>query len=127
MTFEEALNMIFTSQEHITYFSIMLLLTSIPLVMLVYGGLNLLLNIKSKNRAFGYTAFSLWILGLILAIAGGAGAAENFSEEASVRENMFLAPSNHDTLFLQVNDDKNLYRKISRKRGLIRIRKKILL
>ncbi len=101
-------NMFFENQEQevLASFAIFLFI-GIPLIMLVYGGVKLLLGIKTKNRLIGIGAGVLWLAGLLLVIVLGNQIAGLFSEKATSKHSFQLDQPNCDTLFLKVSGNRD--------------------
>ena len=103
----DGFNMLFenTQQEMLATMAICLFI-GIPLIMLVYGGIKLLLGIRTKNRYVGIGAGVLWLVGLVLALILGNQVAASFSEEATSKNTFALIQPKSDTLFLKVKGAK---------------------
>lgn len=101
-----------------------LLFIGVPLVMLVYGGIKLLLGIKTKNRYVGMGAGILWLCGLLLAIILGNQIAGSFAEVESSKYTFPLSPIKSDTLFLKVQGDADFGYEHKRWKNHARIRVK---
>lgn len=96
-------NMLFETHQQEWLASIAILLfAGIPLIMLVYGGIKLLLGIKTKNRYVGMGAGILWLCGLILAIILGNKVAGQFAEIETSKYTFPVTPTKCDTLYLKV-------------------------
>jgi phage shock protein PspC (stress-responsive transcriptional regulator) len=94
-------DMIFTSPIMYTLGLIGLALVSIiPLIGLLYGGLKLLFPIPRTNRAVGLTALSLWVIGVIILIISATTTASQFSSSQQLSETITLDPLAGDTLIL---------------------------
>src|ERR1035437_559008 len=83
------------------------LFLGIPLIMLVYGGVKMLLGIRAKNRIVNFTAGILWLIGLALVITMGIQVADQFSEQASNKQEFAMTKTKCDTLFLRMKEVKD--------------------
>jgi len=103
-------NMFFESQEQevLASFAIFLFI-GIPLIMLVYGGVKLLIGIKTKNKFVGMGAGILWLVGLLLVIILGNQVSGLFAEEATSKNIFTIAQPKCDTLFLKVKGGADNY------------------
>lgn len=106
----DCFNMFFESQEQevLAGFAIFLFI-GVPLIMLVYGGVKLLLGIKTKNKFVGIGAGIMWLTGLILVIILGNQVGGLFAEEATSKNIFTLAQPKCDTLFLKVKGNTGNY------------------
>jgi len=83
----------------------------LPFIMLVYGGIRYLLNIKSTNRMINMVALGLWITGVVICLSIGLKTAKQFSSKESIKEQINLLQPAKGTLYLavkgnQADDDK---------------------
>lgn len=74
----------------------------IPVIMLIYGGINLLFKTHYTNRWVNLSAGVLWLFGFILLLYVGLRTAKEFKRDAKVRENIIVTQS--DTLILKMNN-----------------------
>lgn len=93
-----------------------ILCLGIPMLMLIYGGVKMLLGIKSGNRILNFSAGILWLTGLILAIVVGIQIKNQFVEESYSRQEFTFSQTTCDTLFLRLRevpgwDDRSCFRK----------------
>jgi len=79
-----------------------ILLFGVPLISMIYRGVKFLFNIKQKNRIVKYTANVLWLFGLALVVYIGIQIGTDFSEEASVRQNMNIIQPKGNTLYVDL-------------------------
>lgn len=63
-----------------------ILFLGIPLLSIIYAGVKYLFGIKQKNKIVKYTANTLWLCGLGLLMYVGFQLANDFSEQASVKQ-----------------------------------------
>lgn len=93
--------------EHMFTISIIaaLLLTVVPIIALLYGGVRLLLRIKMAVRGFGLTLVTLFIIGIGLAIVAGVNQAAHYREHEEIETTLTIQDSLSDTLYVVVNDD----------------------
>ncbi|MEK6614710.1 MAG: hypothetical protein AABZ32_01155, partial [Bacteroidota bacterium] len=83
------------------------LLIGIPLIMMVYGGIKLLIGIKTKNKFIGIGAGILWFTGLILSILLGIRLVSQFEEEATSKTTVAFTQPKCDTLFIRAREIKD--------------------
>ena len=103
-------NVIFTSSTDSTMAIVgILLLIGIPLIMLVYNGIKLLFRFRYRTKYIGLTAFSLWLVGLILCGIVAVKSIKDFSFRLENPVNVNLKISNAETLYLDVIDDDFTY------------------
>lgn len=100
---QNGFNLFFRDENQATFASIALFLfIGIPLIMLVYGGIKLLLGIKTKNKYVSRSAGALWLAGLILVIILGNQIAGMFTDESTHQNKIVLASPKSGTLYLKV-------------------------
>lgn len=85
-----------------------LLVFGIPILMLIYTAVRILFNIKVKNKVIGFTALSLWIIGVIIGIYVGVDTSGNFAESNRVTERFQLVNAKMDTLQIEVMIDPDM-------------------
>jgi len=91
----------FVSSSTVTIGSIALfLLILLPVIGLIYAGLKLIFKFKTNDRFIGYSAFSIWIIALILLIFVAANEARNYSVQGSNNETVELKSFKTDTLYI---------------------------
>lgn len=76
------------------------LVTLIPLLGILYGGLKILFEIPKTNRAVGLTAISLWAIGIIMIIIAGTSTASQYANKQIIDEEEVLNSIPSDTLIL---------------------------
>ena len=100
---QNGFNLFFRDENQATFASIALFLfIGIPLIMLVYGGIKLLLGIKTKNKYVSRSAGALWLAGLIMVIILGNQIAGMFTDESTHQNKIVLASPKSGTLYLKV-------------------------
>lgn len=100
---QNGFNLFFRDENQATFASIALFLfIGIPLIMLVYGGIKLLLGIKTKNKYVSRSAGALWLAGLIMVIILGNQIARMFTDESTHQNKIVLASPKSGTLYLKV-------------------------
>jgi phage shock protein PspC (stress-responsive transcriptional regulator) len=99
----EAFGMLFENpnQEFMAGLAI-ILFAGVPLIMLVYGGIKLLLGIRTKNKFVGISAGILWLIGLIMAIMVGNQIAGEFAEDVTSKNIVGLAQPKNNILVLKI-------------------------
>lgn len=80
-------------------------LTLIPLLAILYGGLKILFNIPSSNRAVGFTAIALWIIGIILVAVTATRTANEYKSKQIFSEEIMLPEIQGDTIRLSSLDE----------------------
>jgi phage shock protein PspC (stress-responsive transcriptional regulator) len=109
----EGFGMLFENPEQELLGSIaVILFLGVPLIMLVYGGIKMLLGIRTKNRFVGMGAGILWVVGLILTIVLVNKVAGNFSEEVTSKNIITLTQPGSGILYLKLKgetDSENTY------------------
>ena len=81
------------------------LFIGVPLIMLIYSCIKILFNIKTQNRIVRISAFTLWIVGLVLMIYVGAHIGSDFKENATYAENNTLKNSASQVMHLNLMKD----------------------
>ncbi len=79
-----------------------ILFLGVPLLSLIYSGIRHLFGIKHKNKIVKYTANTLWLIGLGLVIYIGVETANDFSEEASVKQKVEMVQPAGNVLYLDL-------------------------
>jgi phage shock protein PspC (stress-responsive transcriptional regulator) len=90
-----------------------IILVLVPLMVLIYGGIKLIFNIKAKNRFLGATALTAWILALILFITLVFIEGENYALEASGSSTYTIKDNNYKILYLDIKEEYDLYQGIT--------------
>lgn len=80
----------------------LILFLGIPLLSLIYGGINYLFEIRQKNKIVKYTANILWLGGLVLLIYVGVQVGADFSEQASNKQTINVIQPEGNTLYLDL-------------------------
>jgi len=80
----------------------------IPIVVLIYGGIKILFNIKTKHRTLRAFVLTSWILALILFVTLLIVNSTNFSVEASGSQTATIATPKYPKLYLEVRDNTDL-------------------
>lgn len=75
----------------------------IPSVMLLYKGMKMILGIKFHNRWINISAGVLWTVGIILGLCIAGEFAQQFSQSASLKQQVETRWSAKDTLFIKAN------------------------
>ncbi len=75
----------------------------VPLIALIYGGIKLVFNIRTRNRFLGAIALTAWILALICLITLAFLEGENYAFEASESHTYTIKDNNYSTLYLDIN------------------------
>lgn len=83
----------------------LLLFVGIPLIMLIYSCIKILFNIRNRNRVVRISAFSLWVVGLLLLIFVGIQIGDDFKQEANYKENYVLSTPTSQVLYLNAIKD----------------------
>ncbi len=85
----------------------LVLAVGVPLVMIIYKGTKMLLNIKYHNRWINIGAGIAWVIGLCLSFTIAAKFASQFSEEASLKQQSDVSMPASDTLYVRANSNYN--------------------
>jgi len=93
-----------------------ILFAGVPLIMLVYGGVKLLLGIRTKNRFVNIGAGILWFIGLIMVILVGNQVAGEFAEDVTSKNVISLAQPKSNTLILKIKGETDSDRTYEHKR-----------
>jgi phage shock protein PspC (stress-responsive transcriptional regulator) len=91
----------------------LILAVGVPLVVLIYAGLNLIFNFKARARGLGAFMFFLWIAGLTLAITVSINAAREFTTQRALRTEHRFEPPTTDTLYLNLSQQPEPYEKFT--------------
>jgi len=83
----------------------LILVSIIPLLGLLYGGIKILFDVPKTNRAVGLTALSLWAIGVILLVIAGTNTASQYSTKQVIDEEIELLEMGSDTLILSSMND----------------------
>lgn len=78
------------------------LFIGVPLLMLIYSGIKHLFGIKERNKIVKYTANILWLVGVGLVIYVGYNTGKDFSEDASVKQNIAITQPANNVLYLDL-------------------------
>ncbi len=81
------------------------ILILIPVIALIYGGIRLLLNIKSHSPALRATALTAWVLALVLLIATLFLSNNNFTFRAQNSTDYPINTNDVPVLYLNMNND----------------------
>ncbi len=95
-----------TSQFSWIYFGAVMLV-AIPLLMLAYGGIRFLFNIKKRSRIAGLSALGIWIIALVIVLFSGVTVFKDFSERDSFRKEIPLQQPASKYLVLETDETKN--------------------
>lgn len=79
----------------------------IPLVMLIYKGMKMLLGIKYHNRWINIGAGIAWVVGIIMSLCFAGSFANEFSENATLKQQSEVRWPASDTLYLKANTNYN--------------------
>lgn len=83
----------------------LMLAIGIPVVMIIYKGMKMLLGIKYHNRWINICAGIGWVIGLIVSLSFAGMLANEFSEEAVLKQQMNVRWPLADTLYLKANSN----------------------
>jgi phage shock protein PspC (stress-responsive transcriptional regulator) len=82
-----------------------IVLVFIPIVALIYGGIKIIFNIKTKHKVLRAFVLTAWILALILFVTLIMVNSSNFSVEASGSQTEILEKTRHQKLYIGVSDN----------------------
>jgi phage shock protein PspC (stress-responsive transcriptional regulator) len=85
----------------------LVILIMVPLLSLIYAGIKLIFNIKSKSRFLRATALTAWILALIFLIILVFIEGGNYAFEAMGSSEHLIEDNNYKTLYLEKTDNHN--------------------
>ncbi len=77
----------------------------VPLIMLIYSCIKILFNIQTRNRIVRITAFSLWLVGLVILIFVGVQVGEDFKEDANYKQTYSVKSPANSVLYLNLMKD----------------------
>jgi phage shock protein PspC (stress-responsive transcriptional regulator) len=80
----------------------------IPLISIIYGGIKLIFQIRSKDRGLGVLALVVWIISISVLFSLGIVEGRKFVFRESVQENVLISSSPSQTLYLQLNENVNI-------------------
>ncbi|MCA6364271.1 MAG: PspC domain-containing protein [Bacteroidetes bacterium] len=101
-------NLFSSNSDYILAIIAFFLVFGIPAMMMIYQGIKALFNIKVTTKVIGYSALSLWFIGIVIGIYCGVGVASNFRHSGHITERFNFASPAPDTLQLSVNIDSDL-------------------
>ncbi len=78
-----------------------LLVSIIPLLAILYGGVKILFKIPSSNKAFGITGIALFIVGVIMVSYTATSTAAQYSSKQNITDYVTLDSLTSDTLILR--------------------------
>ena len=90
-----------------------IILISVPIISLIYAGIKLIFNIKSRNRFLRATAITAWILALIFLITLVFVEGENMAFEASGSSEYSIKNNNYSTLYIDKKDEYDIINSIT--------------
>ena len=82
----------------------------IPLISIIYGGIKLIFQIRSKVRGLGVLALVAWIISISVLFTLGIVEGRKFVFRENVQENVLISPPPSQTLYLQLNENVNVSR-----------------
>ncbi len=81
----------------------LILLIGVPLLFIIYAIVKFLFNIKQRNKIVNYTASILWVVGIGLTIYIVLKTVNEFSNEASIKKDVYITQPAGKMLYLDVN------------------------
>jgi len=82
----------------------------IPALWIIYISLKLIFRFKVRTKAIGIISTALWVVSIVLMFAVGSRTAYNFRADAET-SNKYDIETNSDTLFLEVPNFENFYKR----------------
>ncbi len=82
----------------------------IPLIAIIYGGIKLVFRLKAKDKGLGIIALIVWVISISVLFTLGFVEARKYAFSGTSRENLELAPTTSETLYLQMEDRINANR-----------------
>jgi phage shock protein PspC (stress-responsive transcriptional regulator) len=99
--FSDISDLVFASDfMYVTGLIGLILVMTIPLLGILYGGVKILFDIPKTNRAVGLTALSLWAIGIIMVIIATTNTVSQFASKQTIEEEIILTELSSDTLIL---------------------------
>lgn len=77
----------------------------IPLIMIIYGGIKLIFQIRSRDRGIGIVALVLWIASISVLFSMGFIESRNFVYRGVSQENVVIDDIPSRTLYLRLNEN----------------------
>ena len=77
----------------------------IPLIMIIYGGIKLIFQIRSRDRGIGILALIIWIASISVLLTLGFIESRKYAFMGTARENVIIAPPPSGILYLQLNEN----------------------
>jgi phage shock protein PspC (stress-responsive transcriptional regulator) len=100
------LSNIFIDPVHFNLMTLCLaILILVPLIALIYGGIKLVFNIRTRNRFLRAIGLTAWILALICLVTLTFFEGENYAFEASQSSKHAITDNNYSTLYLDIRQD----------------------
>ncbi|MBN2350906.1 MAG: PspC domain-containing protein [Bacteroidales bacterium] len=97
---------IYFDPVNISLFSVCLLIVIlIPVIALIYGGIKLIFNIRTRNSVIRATALTAWILSLIVVITMVITESDHFTFKTVDTETYPVKPLHSEILYLNVVDN----------------------
>ena len=84
-------------------FSGIFLITLVPLLAILYGGMSFFVKFKGANRGIGLSLVGLWILGWIFGFYAISSTTSDFADSATDANTIELMSNTSDTLYLTAN------------------------
>ena len=78
------------------------ILILVPLIALIYAGIKLIFNIRTRNRFLSAIGLTAWILALICLVTLAFMEGENYAFEASESSTHTITDNNYSTLYLDI-------------------------
>lgn len=111
--FNDWVNIFFMERSHYTLGLLgVSLFFGIPFIMMIYGGVKLLFKIHYSNRWLNISAGLIWFVGFIIVAFVGIKTGKDFSEAGKIKEPIAVT-LNHDTLYLKLSKNNDLYRQLN--------------
>lgn len=101
-------NLFSSSSDYVLAIIAFFLIFGIPAMMMIYQGIKTLFNIKVTTKVIGYSALSLWFIGVVIGIYCGVGIASNFRHSGHITERFAFTAPVPDSLQLSVTIDPDL-------------------
>ncbi len=86
-----------------------LLVFGIPFLAILFKGLQILFNLKTDNKWWGYGFGSLWVFGLLMVMVTGFFLVNDFKNYYTIEQTTPLNTVYTDTLYLDLNDHYDQY------------------
>lgn len=82
----------------------------IPLISIIYGGIKLIFQIRTRDRGIGILALVIWVISISVLFTLGFIESRKYAFDGVVQENVVITPPPSKTLYLEMEEEVNLAR-----------------